>query len=340
MSLVTPNRYAHRASRRIWPTLSRLDESMIRLTPRVLPFHSRHAVRRTTALLVRLQIRWALRRLARRPFAVVACHLDDVLGRWSFEVLDVLYGTDDYVAGAALMRIGRGRIEREEQVQLRHADVAVVISKQLADRWVSLGFDRPIAIVPNGVDTAAYRGLHAVAPATGIDLARPIAGLVGQLSNRIDIRLLESVVAADCSLLIVGPHDPSWEPRRFQQLISHPRVKWVGPVPFAELPPFLKSIDVGLTPYADTEFNRASFPLKTLEYLAAGKPVVSTDLPAVRWLDTELVTVADASTFGSAARAAALASVSDELVRRRVAFAEQHSWEKRADSFAKAIGIA
>jgi teichuronic acid biosynthesis glycosyltransferase TuaH len=313
---------------------------MIRLTPRVLPFHTRGAVRRTTAVLVRLQIRWALRRLARRPFAIVACHLDDVLGRWPSDVLNVLYGTDDYVAGAELMRLERGRIEREERSQLRHADVAVVISKQLADRWTSLGFDRPIVIIPNGVDTAAYRGLHAVAPAAGIDLVRPVAGLVGQLSNRIDIRLLESVVAADCSLLIVGPHDPSWEPRRFEQLISHPRVKWVGPVPFAQLPPFLKSIDVGLTPYVDTEFNRASFPLKTLEYLAAGKPVVSTDLPAVRWLDTDLVTVADPSTFGGAARAAALASVSNDLVCRRVAFAEQHSWENCADSFAKAIGIA
>ena len=47
-------------------------------------------------------------------------------------------------------------------------------------------------------------------------------------------------------------------------------------------------MDVGLTPYADTPFNEASFPLKTLEYFSAGLPVVSTDLPGSRWLRDDL----------------------------------------------------
>jgi teichuronic acid biosynthesis glycosyltransferase TuaH len=216
----------------------------------------------------------------------------------------------------------------------------VVVSQGIADRWKSLGFDRSLAIVPNGVDAVAYEGMDGVAPAPGIDLPPPVAGLVGQLSSRIDIGLLESVVAAGCSLLIVGPHDPSWEPQRFAQLIAHERVRWVGPQPFDQLPAFLKRIDVGLTPYCDSDFNRASFPLKTLEYLAAGKPVVSTDLPAVRWLATDLVTAADPITFGETARRLAAALPSDDLVRRRVSFACEHSWEKRAHTFAAAIGIA
>jgi teichuronic acid biosynthesis glycosyltransferase TuaH len=127
---------------------------------------------------------------------------------------------------------------------------------------------------------------------------------------------------------------------RFERLVAQPRVRWVGAQPFEQLPRFLKVIDVGLTPYCDTPFNRASFPLKTLEYLAAGKAVVSTDLPAVHWLGTRLVTVADASSFGEAARTLGLAPASDALVCERVALASQHSWEKRADSFAKQIGIA
>ena len=45
-------------------------------------------------------------------------------------------------------------------------------------------------------------------------------------------------------------------------------------------------------PYRDTPFNRGSFPLKTLEYLAAGRAVVATDLPAIRWLNTDLISVA------------------------------------------------
>ena len=46
-------------------------------------------------------------------------------------------------------------------------------------------------------------------------------------------------------------------------------------------------------PYGRTEFNKHSFPMKTLEYLSAGRPVVATSLPAIRWLDTDLVPLAD-----------------------------------------------
>ena len=65
-----------------------------------------------------------------------------------------------------------------------------------------------------------------------------------------------------------------------------------APRQFQELPSYLRVIDVGLTPYSQSDFNRASFPLKTLEYLAAGRPVVASDLPANRWLDTSHVSIA------------------------------------------------
>ena len=57
------------------------------------------------------------------------------------------------------------------------------------------------------------------------------------------------------------------------------------------MPSYLRAIDVGLTPYADSAFNRASFRWNS-SYLAAGRQAVSTNLPAVRWLDTDLVATA------------------------------------------------
>src|SRR5262249_60607279 len=70
--------------------------------------------------------------------------------------------------------------------------------------------------------------------------------------------------------------------------ISRPNAHYAGRAPASEVPPYLAAMDVGLTPYADTQFNQASFPLKTLEYLSAGLPVVSTDLPGARWLRDDL----------------------------------------------------
>lgn len=340
VSPLTPARYAGGASRLPWPTLTRLGPRMLRLTPRALPLHTRRSLRPITMALLRRQIAWALRRLGRRPRAVVACSLDDVLGVWGDAVLDVVYGTDDYVAGAALMHLDVRRVEREERRQLRNADVAIVVSPAIAERWKGLGFDGLLVVVPNGVLADAYRDLDTVPPAPDVDLPRPVAGLVGQLSSRIDIGLLESVVAAGCSLLLVGPHEPDWETERFRRLRERERVRWVGPQPFERLPGFLKRIDVGLTPYADSSFNRASFPLKTLEYLAAGKPVLSTPLPAVSWLGTDLVAVADGGSFGATAYRLGSEPVRPELVRRRIAFASEHAWERRADAFAAAIGLA
>lgn len=139
---------------------------------------------------------------------------------------------------------------------------------------------------------------------------------------------------------MVGSRDERWAAGEFAALCRHPRVMYVGPRPFAELPSYFRVIDVGLTPYVDSAFNRASFPLKTLEYLAAGRPVVSTDLPAVRWLDTDLVTVVtDPAAFGTAVREAALDARRPELIRRRQEFASGHSWARRAERVAQAIDL-
>jgi teichuronic acid biosynthesis glycosyltransferase TuaH len=98
---------------------------------------------------------------------------------------------------------------------------------------------------------------------------------------------------------------------------------------------------VGLTPYADTDFNRASFPLKTLEYLANGLPVVSTDLPAVRWLDTDLIEVGTGpEDFASKVREV-LSRPFDEAERaRRIAFARRHSWTARAEQLLAILPLA
>lgn len=339
VSPLTPARYAAGARRLPWPELTRAAPGIDRLRPRAMPLHTRRFVRSTTWPLLRTQVHWALRRLGRRPTAAVACSLDDVLGRWGDGVTDIVYGTDDFVAGARLMNLDVTAVEREEARQLARADAAVVVSDPLAERWRSLGFAGHMLTLPNGVDSAAYENLDQVEPASDVRLPPPVAGVVGQLSQRIDISMLEAVVAAGCSLLLVGPKEPSWEPQRFAKLVAHERVRHVGPKRFEELPRYLRLMDVGLTPYEDSAFNRASFPLKTLEYLAAGKPVVSTDLPAVRLLATDLVTVASRSDVGRITYDAATAPPSPELVRRRRELARLHSWDRRADTFAAFVGL-
>ena len=145
-------------------------------------------------------------------------------------------------------------------------------------------------------------------------LPRPVLGLVGQLSERIDLDILTALSDAGFALLLVGPRDPRWEAERFAELAGRPAVHYTGRVPAASVPAYLAAIDVGITPYTASDFNRASFPLKTLEYLAAGRPVVSTDLPGARWLLEDLARAGLAVAGEGPAEIMTLASTPAEFV--------------------------
>jgi teichuronic acid biosynthesis glycosyltransferase TuaH len=348
------------ATRTVRPVLAEVTDRITRLTPVVLPGLSRLGIRATTPVLVRAQARWAVRRLGIRPSAVVMAYLGNLLGGWGDNVINVLYGTDDYVAGAELMGVSAGYLRARERRALARADIVTAITPQLAHRWAGLGTS-PI-IIPNGCWPS--NGPTPSAPPEVADLPRPIIALVGQLSDRIDIDVLNGIADADFSLLLVGPCDPRWEQQRFHELTCRPRVRYVGAVPSASVRSYLAAADVGITPYCNTPFNRASFPLKTLEYLGSGLPVVTADLPAARWLrddlmaetpediaDQILVLAAGRADFVAAVRRMAasrsLANADRDLGRsdhlgpspRCIAFAERHSWARRAEMLASAIGL-
>ena len=344
------------------PETSVVTPQVTRLTPKAMPGLSRPGIRVTTAALVRLQTRWALRRFGIQPFAVVATYPGDLLGYWGGNVVSVFYGTDDYVAGAELMGLSAHYQLRQEIRIVGRADVVAAVSPQLAERWA--GFGANPVVIPNGCWPIKV-GERTALPELK-DLPQPVVGLIGQLSDRIDLSVLNAIADAGFSLLIVGPLDSRWEQQRFKELVNRPYVCYTGPVPAEAVPSYLAAIDVGVTPYRDTPFNRASFPLKTLEYLGAGVPVVSTDIPAAQWLRADLtrgeqarwadrimVLASNGADFVNAIRRIAasdrtsvadggFASVATKDPTRAsqcIAFAAKHTWECRADSFASAIGL-
>jgi teichuronic acid biosynthesis glycosyltransferase TuaH len=333
--------YRHRR-----PTLAHVAERIVRLRPTVVPGFTRPGIRASTPVLVRAQVRWALRKLGFRPEAVVMMYPGGLLGGWGSHVTNVMYGTDDYVAGASLMGMSAHHVRRRERQALSRADVTVAVSSDLARRWADMGA-HPV-VIPNGCwPLSVSRGRQ---KAKEVDLPSPVVGLVGRLSDRIDLNALMAIADSGQALLLMGPLDSRWEPQRFRELTSMPSVRYIGPVPSAEVPAYLAAMDVGITPYRDTEFNRASFPLKTLEYLSAGLPVVASNLPAMRWLRADLE---EAETPEVADRILVLAdhgqdyvdairmvtAGSSEVASRRAAFAARHSWTNRAEQFAATMKL-
>ena len=235
--------------------------------------------------------------------------------------------TDDFSAGAELLGTDPTRTRELIAANVRSADAVLAVSPTLVER---LGGPSPkIRLFPNGC----------VVPGPVAEVARlspdepPVAVVVGQLNERLDMSLLLRLADRGVRLLLVGPRyeqDPA-AASDLDDLISREGVTWVGRQPYSAIPSFLASATVGLTPYRDTEFNRASFPLKTLEYLAFGLPVVSTDLPASRWLGTPTVDVASSpEEFVDLVVNRLADGSSSELSAACQAVARSHSWASRA----------
>jgi teichuronic acid biosynthesis glycosyltransferase TuaH len=251
----------------------------------------------------------------------------------------LLYATDDLIAGADLLGLPRRRLVRLERAALQGADVVATVSPILRQRYENDGF--PAELVPNGCEPEFYADVDTAPPPADVrPPGGPVAGFLGYINNRIDLALLEAVADTGSSLLIVGALGDGYRSPRFAALVERPNVCWTGPRPYEEMPSYMRIIDVGLTPYADNPFNRASFPLKTLEYLAAGRAVVATELPANTWLGTDLIAVANGPAEFSARVVAELAMPrTPKLAARRRTFAEQHSWGRRAARITELLNV-
>jgi UDP-galactopyranose mutase len=131
---------------------------------------------------------------------------------------------------------------------------------------------------PSSVDRAHFATARGglPEPADQAALPRPRFGFYGVVDERMDLALLAAVADArpDWSIVIVGPVvkiDPADLPRR-------PNISYLGGKDYADLPAYVGGWDVALMPFAINEATRFISPTKTPEYLAAGRPVVSTPI--------------------------------------------------------------
>jgi teichuronic acid biosynthesis glycosyltransferase TuaH len=351
ISFLTPLKRPEARAALRQPRLRLLAPGLARLTPVSLPGMERPGMAAITTVLVRRAMARAARLLAGRDgvrAVIAASVLVPTLGACG-ERLGVYWAQDDFVGGAELFGSSAERISAGELRLAAAADLIVASNPVVADAWRGRGRADTL-LIPFGADAERFAATDQAPPAADVELPAPVVGFVGHLGDRIDLGLLEAVADGGHSLLLVGPRHPRFELERMEQLLARANVQWVGPKPFEALPSYLRAIDVGLVPYADSAFNRGSFPLKTLEYLSAGRPVVATDLPAIRWLVEQaagrkgLIEVASEPVAFAAAVERALAGGREaddpEAVARRRAFAAEHSWAKRAEAFAAALGVA
>lgn len=124
-----------------------------------------------------------------------------------------------------------------------------------------------------------------------LDIPHPRLGFFGVIDERLNIDLIAAVADADpmWHVIMVGPVvkiDPAILPQR-------PNIHWLGQQDYEVLPVLVQSWDVCLLPFALNDSTRFISPTKTLEYMAAEKPIVSTSIPDVIELYGDVVEIAD-----------------------------------------------
>lgn len=262
------------------------------------------------------------------------------------------------------------RLVREREGELaRSATAVVTLSSTMAEQLVNRGVERErITLVPNGVDEALFEDRLEVADArreVGLDLPEG-AFAVGAVSALVDYEGFETLIRAAARLLTEPSTAPDLRERLHVVIVGdgvaapslaelarelgiQQRVHLPGRVPLAEARRWVESLDVVTVPRLDRAVSRTVTPQKPIEALALGRPVILSDLPALRETvtdpngDVHAVLVQAGSAEHLASAIAGLAS--DDELRVRLAeggpaVARARTWSALVARYERMYGTA
>jgi len=285
--------------------------------------------RKANEALFRRQVRQAARALGiQRPTLWLnphsAVHMSGRMGE-ARVVYDITDDWSSLTQSSALLKL---TIAQDAEL-CRRADAVIVCSERLYEMKQPL--TSRLRLIPNGVDAAHYQKVldgTGPLPPKARDWPAPVLGYTGTIHpDRVDVDLVEALARAfpQGTIALIGPNFlPAGEQARLESCAN---VVLTGPVPYAELPEHMRAFDVCITPHRMTAFTESLNPIKLWEYLAAGKPIVATDVAGFRDYPRFVRTARDAEGFIAQVRQALGESRDTQLARR--AQAEGHSWAAR-----------
>ena len=192
-------------------------------------------------------------------------------------------------------------------------------------------YNEKTVMLPNGVNfehfyTVATKELPV--PADMKEIKHPIVGFVGMLQECIDYDKIEYLAreCPDWSIVLVGKPLPGVN---LDYLKKYENIYFLGMKKYDDLPAYLQSFDVCLNIFRDGNLSRDVSPLKFYEYLATGKPVVSTPEPLQVLEYSDAVYIASKEDDFAAVCTIAMAEPDDEKTKRRIEYARACSWEER-----------
>jgi UDP-galactopyranose mutase len=222
-----------------------------------------------------------------------------------------------------------------ERAMLRRADIVLTGGTSLYRDKAP--YNANTHLFPSGVEIEHFAGHNGLGMPDDLRaLPRPILGYFGVIDERMDLELLAKMAAEhpQWSIVMIGPVIKI----DFHELPHAPNLHYPGMRAYGELPAYLAHFDVALIPFAVNDATRYLSPTKTLEYMAAHKPVVSTPIPDVIELYGDVVRVGNThDEFIAHVETALRANDAPQRLPKERALLQQNTWDAIANAIASIL---
>lgn len=234
----------------------------------------------------------------------------------------------------AIPGVDRAMFDTAEKHLLARAELTFATSRPLQERCTAIAGCRA-HYFGNVADIAHFARARRIGdlPPELASIPHPRLGYIGALSDfKIDFSLLEALVSMhrDWQFVFIGDQREGQRSDAVARLSRQPNVHFLGWRPYRELPRYMGGFDIGLLPQLVNDYTRSMFPMKFFEYLAAGLPVVSTPLPALRDF-ASIHSVAHGATAFADAIISVLAGRGPALLGTDDPLLQANSWDARLD---------
>lgn len=230
---------------------------------------------------------------------------------------------DDWSKHASYKKIS-DQLETNYQFINNNFDYIFTVSPHLEKKFSR---SEKVYFVPNGVDFNHFQQREKIINRDIAKLSKPIIGYIGTIQDRFNIEIIKELVEKipKASVVLIGP---IWYTKLKSELNSIKNVYCLGRKSYQEAPMYIQQFDVGIIPNHFDDFEKTTDPMKIYNYLACGKPVVTSYLPANENLHPYIKVGSDPASFAEAV-IQVYADNSKEKYLDRLSFAKEQSWGNR-----------
>jgi hypothetical protein len=245
--------------------------------------------------------------------------------------LRIYHAIDEYTSYSNHTETSRHALLQREKKLMAAVDAVVVVSQKLYD--AKSPHNPHTFLVPNAVNYASYQAAlnDPELPPELAAIPEPRLGYIGLIGDKLDYPMLLDLARKNTqwSLVFLGIVRLSQRQEIWQAMVDLPNVHHLGAVDVHHVPHYVKGFQAGLVPNLQNLFAENCSPLKLYDYLAAGIPVASIDMPHARPFASHIHLAPTPGDFERAVRNA-LADTDDQRWRERRQVAARETWEARA----------